>query len=359
MDQIKILKRALNITINYRVLWVFGILLALTAGGGGSGGGGGNSGTRFNPSNNGNNGFNGENPFNGQNPFSELQKQLTPEVVNTLITTLIAVAIALACVIIVLTIIGSIVRYVSETSLIRMVDQHENSGEKLGILAGLRLGWSRAAWTMFLTDLLTGLVTLAVVLAALIVAALPLLVWFTKSTPLEVLGTVISVGLIFLVIFVAFLLGLALKLVLLFVHRVIALEDLGVIASLRRGFSIVKGRLGDIILMGVIMFGVGIVWGLLMIPVFLAIFLVAAVIAGLPALLVGGIVGLFTQGAIPWVIAAIVGLPLFLVVVAIPGALLGGWRQVFTSSTWTLTYREALALIKTKENEELPAPQAA
>lgn len=356
MDQIKILKRAWNITVNYRALWFFGILLALTIGSSGGGSGGGNSGTRFNPSNNGSNGFNGQNPFDGKNPFfSELQKQLTPEVINIII----AVAVALACIIIVLTVIRVIVRYISETALIRMVDQHENTDEKRTIREGFRLGWSRAAWNMFLMDLLTGLATLVVVLAALILAALPLLVWFTKSTPLEVLGTVVSVGLILLVVFAAFLLGLALNLVLLFAHRVIALEDLGIMASLRRGFSIVKGRLGDIVLMGVIMFGLGIVWALLMGLVFLAIFLVAAVVAGLPALLVAGIASLFTEDAIPWILAAIVGAPIFLVIVAIPGSLLGGWRQVFTSSTWTLTYREALALAKTKETDELPAPQAA
>ena len=30
MNHINILKRSLNITVNYRVLWIFGILLALT-----------------------------------------------------------------------------------------------------------------------------------------------------------------------------------------------------------------------------------------------------------------------------------------------------------------------------------------
>jgi hypothetical protein len=49
MDHMKILKRAWEITRSYRVLWVFGILLALTSAnggssnGGGSGGGGGSS----------------------------------------------------------------------------------------------------------------------------------------------------------------------------------------------------------------------------------------------------------------------------------------------------------------------------
>jgi hypothetical protein len=47
MDHIRILKRAFSITTSYRALWVFGILVALTAGGnfsGGSNGGGGSGG---------------------------------------------------------------------------------------------------------------------------------------------------------------------------------------------------------------------------------------------------------------------------------------------------------------------------
>ena len=32
MNHINILKRALNITVNYRALWIFGMLLALTTG---------------------------------------------------------------------------------------------------------------------------------------------------------------------------------------------------------------------------------------------------------------------------------------------------------------------------------------
>ena len=41
----KILKRAWHILWNYRILWLFGVLLALTSGGGGGGNGGGNGGS--------------------------------------------------------------------------------------------------------------------------------------------------------------------------------------------------------------------------------------------------------------------------------------------------------------------------
>ena len=38
------------------------------------------------------------------------------------------------------------------------------------------------------------------------------------------------------------------------------------------------------------------------------------------------------------------GLPIFILVVAVPGLFLGGLVEVFKSSVWTLTYRELRAL---------------
>jgi len=328
MNHIKILKRALDITINYRALWIFGMLLALTTGSGSGNGGSSSSSPDTNPPD-----------INWQNPFGELP-HFSTEVINMWI----GIAIGLACLILILIVAGNIARYVAETALIRMVDEHEKDGEQLTIRQGFRLGWSRAAWKMFLMDLLVGLSFMAAFLLLLAIAALPLLVWLSKNTPLQVLGTVISCGLILLLVFAAIVAALAVSLILIFARRVCALENLGARASLRRGYEMVKQRPGEVILMGVIMFGIGLLWVLVTIPVILAVIIAAALIAGLPALLIGSIVGFFTQGYTPWIVAAIVGAPIFLVAVIIPGALVGGWQQVFSSSAWTLTYRETLAL---------------
>jgi hypothetical protein len=341
MNHINILKRSLNITVNYRVLWIFGMLLALTSGGGGGNGGHGSSNVD-------------QSSFNGQNPFGEFP-HITPAISNTII----GVAIGLACFILILIVAGTIVRYVSETALIRMVDKHEKSGEKLTIRQGFGLGWSRAAWKMFLMDLLVGLSFIAAFLLLLVLAALPLLVWLTKSSPLQVVGTVISGGLMLLVMFATIVVALAVSLIILFARRACALEDLGVRDSLRRGYEMVKQRLGDVLLMGVMMFGIGLFWVLITIPIVLGIIVAAALFGGLPALLVGSVVGLFTSGATPWIVAAVIGIPLFLIAVIIPGTLIGGWQKVFSSTAWTLTYREALAMEQVKENGELPAPETA
>jgi hypothetical protein len=345
MNHIKILKRALNITVNYRALWIFGILLALTSGSGSGNGGGGNGNSSS---------TNGDPNFNWQNPFGEFP-QLSPELANMWI----GIAIGLACLLLISILIGSIARYVSETALIRMVDEHENSSEQLTIRQGFRLGWSRAAWNMFLMDLLVGVSFVTVFLLLLALAALPLLVWLTKNTPLQVIGTIVSAGSILLLVFAAIIAALAITLIMIFARRACALENLGVRASLRRGYEMVRQRLGDMVMMGVMMFGIGLLWLLVTIPIILAVIVVAALIAGLPALLAGSIAGFFTQGTTPWIVAAIVGAPIFLIAVIIPGALIGGWQKVFSSSAWTLTYREALALEQIKVKDELPPSDSA
>lgn len=337
MNHINILKRAFNITVNYRALWIFGMLLALTTGSGN----GGNGNMSDSSGNHGNTDFNWHNPFN---EFSEP----SAETVNMWIT----IAIGLACLVLVLIVVGTIARYVSETALIRMVNEQENSGEQLTVRQGFRLGWSAASWKMFLMDLLTGLAFMVAFLVALAIAGLPFLVWLTENTPLQVIGSIIGGGLLLLVIFAAILAGLALTLVIYFARRACALENLGVRDSLRRGYEMVKGRLGDVFMMGVIMFGIGLLWALVVIPVFLAIVVVAALIAGLPALLAGSIAGFFTAGHTPWIVAAIVGGPIFLLLVVLPSTLIGGWQNVFSSATWTLTYREALALEQIKAEVE-------
>jgi len=49
-------------------------------------------------------------------------------------------------------------------------------------------------------------------------------------------------------------------------------------------------------------------------------------------------------------LAGALGIPIFVLTVAVPLAFLGGLREVFLSSTWTLTYREILALESTESS---------
>jgi hypothetical protein len=332
MDHIKILKRAFTITWSYRVLWVFGFLLALTLP---RNGGSSNSGVQFSG--------------NDLQGFS-YRPGITPQIVSAIVTA----GLVLLCVFLLLAIAATIVRYISETALIRMVDMNEASGEQVGVRAGFRLGWSFRAFRLFLIDLLFGLAGFLAFLLLVAVAAAPFLVWLTNNPTLHVMGTVLGIGLIFLVILFFILVAIILSVVMHFIRRSAVLGDLGVFESIGRGFVLVRQRLGDIVIMALIMFAIGLGWIAVSIPFFILLLMIAVVLGGLPALMVGMLASLFSQGALPWIVAILVGLPIFLLVLIIPGSFVGGLYETFKSSTWTLTYREVLALIGSQPAADEP-----
>lgn len=357
MDHVKVLKRAWHIVWNYRVLWIFGIILALTTASGGYNGSGGSSGGSSN----------GDFPPSGdfQWPPQDLQ---WPEIPSQAVTALIVVGIAVMCVIVILSVASAIARYVAETALIRMVDHYEETNEKLGARQGFRLGWSRTAFRLFMINLLTGLpVALAFILLLVLTAGLAIpsaMAIDADNVPIGVIGIVAAVGLFFLGLFTLIVVGVALELLRKFFWRACTLEELGVVESIRQGLGIVARHWQDVLIMWLIMIGVGIGWAIAMVvvtillfPVILLLIVVGGVLGGLPALLIWGLTGLFLEGVWPWILAAIVGIPIFALVMSLPWLFLGGLMEVFKSSTWTLTYRELRALESLEmEPEELAEP---
>jgi len=61
-------------------------------------------------------------------------------------------------------------------------------------------------------------------------------------------------------------------------------------------------------------------------------------------LLLVGIFSTFLGGALPWVAGGLFMAPLFFTLAFSPWLLLGSWQSVYTSTVWTLTYREIKAL---------------
>ena len=340
MDHTRVLKRAWHMVWHYRALWIFGIILALTTAGG---------------VNRGSSSFNRED-FSPGREFHI--GEIPPEVVSTLI----AIGVGLACVIVILIIAAVVARYVAETALIRMVDDYEETGEKRSVRQGFQMGWSRTAFRLFLIKLLIGLPTALVFILLFALAAAPLLLWATESNVAGVIGTVTTIGLFFPILFLTIVIGVVLSLLRKFFWRACALEELGVIESIRQGFGLVKQHLKDVAIMWLIMVGLRIGWVIAMIamtivlfPAIILLIIVGGVLGGLPALLVFGLTNLFFNGAVPWILAAVVGIPIFIMVVAVPWLFLGGLMEVFKSSTWTLTYRELRALESLEtEPEKLP-----
>lgn len=340
MNYGKILKRAFEIARDYRLLWVFGFLLAITSGGGNGGSGGANGGVRFDGSN-----F----PRDGRDfdfrdfRFPDFRFPNLDHLLPSMETILTAV-IVLICFFVLLGIVFTILRYVAETAMIRLVNDYEESGLKVGFQQGLRLGWSRAAFRLFLIDLLVGVVVAVAVILLLLLAAAPLLGWISDNAVLQAGGTAAAIGLFVAVIFVMIVTGILISLVMKLVHRACVLEGMGVFDALRRGAALVRQRFWDVLVMALILFGIGLGWALVMIPVFVLLLIAAVLLGGLPALLAGGLASLFSQEALPWIVGAAVGLPIFLILMIGGGGFLAGLMETYQSSAWTLTYREILAL---------------
>ncbi len=363
LDIQKILKRSWHILWNYRMLWVFGFILALALGGSNLGN---NSRYTFNDNNkpsqpsgvqtpNGWEGLHGNTFAEKMNDavqqmgagIQKLQEQYPVEFRMG-----IAVAITLFVVILLLSILTAILRYVAETASIRMVDEYEQSGVKVGFRQGWKYGWSRAAWRVFLVNFVVNLPVLV------LFVVLGLVGWwifsaFMGGVESAIVSSIIAgSGLAFLFIFITVILMVVLYVLRDFAWRMIVLEGAGVPEALRMALALVKRQWKSVGLMWLVMIGFKIAWGIafliLIFPLLIVSILTAVggvLVAIVPTLLTAGVASLLSAPNYwPWAFAAVIGLPFFFVVAFSPILLVSGWGQIYKSSVWTLTYRELKAL---------------
>jgi hypothetical protein len=316
MNHLEILKRAFHITWRYRPLWIFGFLLALC--GGGNGGGG-----NFNfPSGSGNN--------QGLENFGNLG---VPEIDPNLI---IAIVVALVCLILLLAIMGVVVQYVTRTALFGMVQQIEETGA-VTTADGWRFGWSKRAWRIFLLNLLIGLPLAILTIGLILLALAPLLLLILDETTTRVLGVVTTVVACLLVLVLLLIVNVIIAPIQELAWRRIALDQRGVIDSLREAVGLIKRRLKDVALMWLLMFGVGILWTVIALIVVLPVALIAAAIfGGIPA----AAVYLLSNS---WVGAAIAGVPLGVIALVVVISAGSALFLIYQSAVWTLTYLQLQA----------------
>ena len=356
-----ILKKSISNTWKYRTLWIFGLILAITAG------------TRGNSSRGDNTSSKLPNAMPNSMPDSmpdapQWMQQFVQwftvnveplfthpaEHVGTLVTIgLIVLGVMLLC-----CAIGALVRYPSETAVIRMVDEYEQSGTKMKFKQGWKQGWNRRAFRLWVIDLILSVPVL------LLMVPTGLLGWFLYQRfsggayltgTLGIIGA-ISLGAICLLAFIAVVLFIAL--VRNFIVRAVALDDLGVKEAFSTGWAMFKRNLKSAGLMWLIMCGINIGFGILvmivfflLIPAYLILIIPAGIVAAVPGLIGYGISSIFASGPLVWMITALSAIPFFFTIVFSPLLMVDGWYKVFDSNVWTLTYRE----IKAKENLEIPA----
>ena len=151
-----------------------------------------------------------------------------------------------------------------------------------------------------------------------------------------ILGTVMTVGLELLVILALLAVGLILSVVMPYLRRRVVLDQQGPLAALRQSARLVRASLLDTGLMWLLLAGIRIVWSLVMIPVIIVLLVLATIVGGVPA----GVAYLVSQS---WVWPLVVGLPLFLLVFVPLTAFVTGLFETYVSTSWTLTYREAMS----------------
>ena len=355
----RILKQSWHILWNYRVLWLFGLILALTTGG----------------SNTPNVRYSLDAPdfsrtlTDSNNPewtrefTQEFEENAVPFFLHPEehITTYVLITIALVLFMLIVGVIAAFVRYPAETAVMRMVDEYEQTGTKLGFRPGWKLGWSRRAFRMWLIDLILGL---PVLLFVFLMLGAGLIVYLTVTNSIQSVGIislVAAVGIAFLGLFIVIIYVIFQSLLRNLIVRSAALDGLGVRASFRNGWEMFKGNWKSVGLMWLVMIGIGIAFGIaamllffLLIPAYLVLLVPAGLVAFIPGLIGFGVTSIFTSSPLTWIIGILVALPFFFLVLFTPLFFISGWFKIYASNVWTLTYRE----IKATASLSKPAPAA-
>jgi len=321
MNHIELIGRAMRMVWRYKVLWLFGILLALTSGGGGG------SGYQFSGRDIPNNYsiVPGRMPFHGHFPdFTRVAGIVGP------------LLLLCCCLLVILIIVATVVRYVAKAALYRTVDQIEETGDAPTWREAFRLGWSNRTFRLWLLELLVGIAFFLLTMLLLVPVLSPLLLLLTQSTGLRTFGIIMTV-LLGLLFFIAFIAGIAAVSGLTeFWGREVVLADRGIGEAIGSGFELVRRNFKDVFIMWLLMLGIGLLFVLALIPIGFLIVALAAVIGG-------GIGWLMYQltNSMGWAVAF--GAPPFLTLTVIPFMLIGGLYEAFKSAVWTLTYREVAA----------------
>jgi hypothetical protein len=363
MDTIQIFKKALSLTWRSRALWLFGFLLALTV-----------SSALFwlpfaesdqVPMENRIHFLVSTVYFPGRGvtiDFRSLEgpivtiEGLEPSQVQDLmnevrLSDIWALLISVGVVILISILVSNLVRYSSRAALIRMVDEGERTGEQVGVRRGLRLGWSRVAGKLFLIDLLLSLVTILVIGLLFALGISPFFLFGLESlTPsvASVIGiSLLGMGGLSLFLILIFIAAAVISITRPVMHQACAVDGIGVGASILQGFRLLRTRFAAVIITWLVWLAVRLVWIFALIPVIILLspVLLLSMLAGIavgavPGLLAAGIASLFVSPIFAWLIGAVFGFPLFLVVTFAPINFLSGIVEVFKSSFWTLSYRE-------------------
>ncbi len=293
MDYGYVLKRAWEIIWKFKVLWIFGILASCGQAGSS---GGGNSGFRFSSQDS-----------NVSPQIQQFFNQLNP----TIITLLVILAVVF---IIVLVVLAILLGTVGRVGLIRGAVKAEQGAEKLTFAELWRDGLTYF-WRVFGLNLLIGLVIFFGIL---------LLVFMGIALSIGTLG----IFLICLIPLICLFIPLMWLLTIIIEQANVALvvENLDIIAAIKRGWQVFIDNIGSMLLMGLILIvGINLIGGL---------------IIGLPLLAVAApaALGIATGVTVSIRNGLILSGVLFLIYLPFLLAL-SGILRAYIQSAWTLTFQ--------------------
>jgi len=348
MQHIDVLKRAWHIVWNYRALWIFGIIFALVT-------------FSWGPWALLDRGDDWERDefvittLDGETFWDAFQRTMRTEgaeanrAFNELLSEelgldvkvhLLTVVGTMAALAVVAFIVAKTAGYVSETALIRMVGAYAATGKRLRVRQGLRMGWSRSAWRLFLVNSIIDLIAAlaAILLFVLIFAPLPL--WVNGPEGVIFVFAFLTAGLFFIGIAAVIVFAALTSAWKRLARQACAVDGMGVVEAVEQGFGMVRRHLRDVGLTWLITAGVGLGWTAAIVPLVIVLLGAGLIIGGLPGLAGAGLVSGGGSEEVPVFVGVAIGLPILLLVLIGPLVFLDGLREVFVSSLWTLTYRE-------------------
>ena len=213
----------------------------------------------------------------------------------TAIRTAIWIGVGLLVLIIVVGLLFALVRYPAESAIIRMVDEHERTGQKLRFKEGWKLGWTRRAFRLWVIDLI---LSIPVILFVIIIVGGVLLTVFSVASN-HAAGMfpgvlLIIFAILFSLVFIAVMVFLGLLRH--FFARAALLEDTRVWESFSRGWAVFRQNAKNAFLMWLVLLGIGFALGIgmvlvafLLIPTYVIMAIPGAIVAAVPAAIAYGI----------------------------------------------------------------------
>lgn len=320
----EILTRAWQIIWKHKVLWIFGILASCVSG---NGSGGGNS--NFNADADSFQSSNRDVPPFLRDFFNAIERffaDSTPE-------QWIGIAIGLFCLIMIISLISYVLGIMGEIGLYRGVMMVEGGAEKL-TFAELWTASTPFFWRLFLLRTVPSLVFLAL-LAIFLVPA----IFLAESTE-GVSFLLILLPVFCIILPLSFVVALAIWLGTL----TVVMEDLSLPDALKRGWQLLRENFVNMLILGVMLFAVNLIVGLVIALPMILIFL--PVIFGIA---VGGEIMQATM------LTALVCFCLLLPVLTV----LGGILQSFNYTSWGLAYLRFTGLVPPAPAPALTEPEHA